>query len=180
MQGSGTRMGSLGLRFPPNPFKIVYLALESAAGGPLENGMSFWTEIRRRKMFQVGAAYAIVGWLLIQVAVAIFPKLQLPGWADTLVIVLVIFCFPIALFLAWAYELTPAGIRRTIPVEGRHETDTKNSLVGYGVTALLAAVAGAGSFWLLSSDSDADWLATTLTQIEDRIEMRFTVRMSIL
>ena len=170
MQGSGTRMGSLGLRFPPNPFKIVYLALESAAGWPLENGMSFWTEIRRRKMFQVGAAYAIVGWLLIQVAVAIFPKLQLPGWADTLVIVLVIFCFPIALFLAWAYELTPAGIRRTIPVEGRHATDTKNSLVGYGVTALLAAVAGAGSFWLLSSDSDADWLATTLTQIEDRID----------
>jgi dienelactone hydrolase len=134
--------------------------------------MSIWTEIRRRKVFQVGVAYAIVGWLLIQVADIVFPSLQLPDWSATLVIVLVVFCFPIALFLAWAYELTPDGIKRTGPSDDEVSAAHSSRFVGYGITALLAATAGAAGFWLLASngEGDAEWLARTLTQIESRLD----------
>jgi TolB-like protein len=73
---------------------------------------SFWGELRRRNVFKVGVAYAIVAWLLVQVSVAVETPLHLPGWMDTFVIVLLIIGFPIALFLTWAYELTPGGVKR--------------------------------------------------------------------
>ena len=75
--------------------------------------MSLLSEIKRRKVFQVAAAYAIVGWLLIQVVVSIEGPLGLPDWMDTFVIVLVIVGFPLALILSWVFDLTRAGIVRT-------------------------------------------------------------------
>lgn len=75
--------------------------------------MSILGEIRRRKVFQVAAVYAVVAWLLVQVAVSIEEPLGLPGWMDTFVIVLVIIGFPLALVLSWIFDLTPAGIVRT-------------------------------------------------------------------
>jgi hypothetical protein len=77
--------------------------------------MSFFDELRRRSVFRVAATYAIVAWLLIQIAVAVFPTLQLPSWTATLVTVLLIIGFPIALVLAWAYELAPEGIKPSWP-----------------------------------------------------------------
>jgi TolB-like protein/Tfp pilus assembly protein PilF len=73
--------------------------------------MSFWRELRRRNVFKVAAAYAIVAWLLVQVASVVFPALLLPAWTVTFVTVLIITGFPVALFLAWAFELTPEGIK---------------------------------------------------------------------
>jgi TolB-like protein/Tfp pilus assembly protein PilF len=73
----------------------------------------FFAELQRRNVYKVAAAYAVVGWLLIQVAASTFPFLQIPGWATRLVIVLVLLGFPIALVLAWAFEMSPTGIRRT-------------------------------------------------------------------
>ena len=74
---------------------------------------SFFAELKRRNVYKVAVAYAIVGWLLIQVATATFPILEIPNWAIKLVIALVLLGFPIALILAWAFELTPEGIKRT-------------------------------------------------------------------
>src|SRR5215212_3781224 len=74
---------------------------------------TFFAELRRRNVYKVAVAYALVGWLLIQVASATFPFLQIPNWGTRLVIGLVILAFPIALILAWAFELTPKGIQRT-------------------------------------------------------------------
>lgn len=71
-------------------------------------------ELRRRKVFQVTAIYAVVTWLLIQVVVAVEGPLGLPGWMDTMVIVLLGLGFPVAILLGWAFELTPEGMRRTI------------------------------------------------------------------
>jgi len=71
-----------------------------------------FTELKRRNVFRVGVAYGIVAWLLIEVAHTAFPTLQLPDWTTTLVTVLVIMGFPLALILAWAFELTPEGIKR--------------------------------------------------------------------
>ena len=62
--------------------------------------MSLWRELKRRNVFKVGAAYAIVAWLLVQIIVAIKVPLGLPGWFDTAVIVLIATGFPVALLLA--------------------------------------------------------------------------------
>jgi adenylate cyclase len=69
---------------------------------------SFFTELRRRNVFKVAVAYVLVAWLLIQAATTVFPNLGLERWTVTLVIVLVAIGFPVALVLAWAYELRPA------------------------------------------------------------------------
>jgi TolB-like protein len=69
-------------------------------------------ELRRRNVFRVATAYAVVGWLLIEISDTIFPNLGLPSWTVTLVIALVALGFPVALLLAWAFELTPDGVRR--------------------------------------------------------------------
>lgn len=72
--------------------------------------MSFWAEIRRRKVFQVAAAYAVVAWLLIEIVSTIEAPLNLPGWFDTFVIVVLAIGFPVALVLSWAFDLTPDGV----------------------------------------------------------------------
>src|SRR6266404_300835 len=74
---------------------------------------SFFAELRRRNVYKVAVAYAIVGWLLVQVATQVFPFLEIPNWVVRLVIALVIIGFPIALIIAWAFEATPEGIKRT-------------------------------------------------------------------
>jgi len=74
--------------------------------------MSLLGEFKRRKVFQVAAVYAVIAWLIIQVIDVINDPLNLPGWLDTVVIVLLAVGFPIAMILAWAFDLTPHGIER--------------------------------------------------------------------
>ena len=75
--------------------------------------MSFIAELKRRNVFKVGVAYAIVSWLIVQVISTIHNPLHLPDWFDTVVIVLLIIGFILAIILAWAYELTPEGLKPT-------------------------------------------------------------------
>ena len=79
--------------------------------------MSLIAELKRRNVFRVGVAYAIVAWLLIEVASVIMPALHLPDWALTLLVVLVVAGFPLALIVAWAFELTPEGLKRESAVD---------------------------------------------------------------
>ena len=74
---------------------------------------NFFAELKRRNVYKVAGAYAVVGWLVMQVAATIVPALHLPGTITTAVVVLALLGFPIALVLAWAFELTPTGIART-------------------------------------------------------------------
>jgi hypothetical protein len=71
-------------------------------------------ELRRRKVVRVAVTYGVVAWVLVQVAETVFEPLLLPDWALTLVVVLAILGFPLAVALAWAFELTPAGVRKEI------------------------------------------------------------------
>ena len=73
--------------------------------------MSLLGEIKRRKVFQVAAVYAVVAWLTIQIVDVVGEPLNLPGWIDAVVIVLLAVGFPIAVILAWAFDLTPQGIK---------------------------------------------------------------------
>jgi TolB-like protein/Tfp pilus assembly protein PilF len=77
------------------------------------NPKSFFAELRRRNVYRVAVAYAIVSWLIIQIASSTFPVLEIPSWCVRLVIVLLVLGFPVALILGWAYELTPEGLKRT-------------------------------------------------------------------
>jgi len=74
---------------------------------------SVWGELKRRNVVKVAVAYAIVAWLLIEVASTTFPILRLPEWAVTLVTVLLIIGFPVAVIFAWVYELTPEGLKKS-------------------------------------------------------------------
>jgi TolB-like protein/Tfp pilus assembly protein PilF len=78
---------------------------------------SFFAELRRRNVYKVAIAYAVVAWLLMQIASQIFPFFDIPSWGVRLVVLLLIIGFPIALILAWAFELTPEGIKRTEDVD---------------------------------------------------------------
>ena len=71
------------------------------------------SELKRRNVYKVAVAYAVVGWLIAQIATQIFPFLEIPNWVVRLIIVLIAIGFPIALVIAWAFEATPEGIKRT-------------------------------------------------------------------
>ena len=74
---------------------------------------NFFAELKRRNVYKVAVAYAVVAWLLLQVASQIFPFFEIPNWAVRLVVLLLVIGFPIALIIAWAFEVTPEGIKRT-------------------------------------------------------------------
>jgi hypothetical protein len=105
--------------------------------------MPFIAELKRRNVFRVGVAYAIVGWLLLEVASVILPALHLPDWALTLLVVLVVAGFPLALILAWAFELTPEGIKRETDVDPaesvRHSTGRKLDFAIIGLLVIAVA-----------------------------------------
>jgi len=86
------------------------------------NARNFFAELKRRNVYKVATAYAVVAWLLIQVATQVFPFFEIPNCAVRLVVLLLIIGFPIDLFIAWAFEATPEGIKRTEAADaaGKH------------------------------------------------------------
>src|SRR2546430_2937122 len=100
---------------------------------------NFFGELKRRNVYKVAVAYAIVGWLLVQVATQVFPFLEIPTWVVRLVIALVAIGFPIALVIAWAFELTPEGLKRM------EDFDRFDSRSHHGGQAKQVLPAGAGS-----------------------------------
>ena len=103
----------------------------------------FFEEVKRRKVYRVAAAYIIAAGGVIQLASAAFPAWELPNWALRLVIAVLLLGFPIALTLAWAYDITPQGVRAT-PTPVGHRRRNVIMLVATGV--IISAAAG---FFLL-------------------------------
>jgi TolB-like protein len=100
-------------------------------------------ELRRRKVFRVGVVYAGVGFVLVQVANNFVPALHLPPWTTTLVAMLVVLGFPVALVLAWALELTPDGLRRTPSAGYAGGGWTAQRIAAVGGVVVLAMAGGA-------------------------------------
>ena len=96
----------------------------------------WFAELRRRKVVRVAIVYVVIAWLLIQIADATFEPIGLPDWANRLVIVLVVLGFPLACGLAWAFDVTPRGIERTVSTADRREA--RGTAVGPGAAAWLA------------------------------------------
>src|SRR5256714_3198730 len=107
---------------------------------------NFFSELKRRNVYKVAVAYVIVGWLLIQIATQVFPFLEIPNWVVRLVIALVGIGFPIALIIAWAFELTPQGIKRTEEADVGSERPSKHRAWIY--VALIGAALSIGLFFV--------------------------------
>ena len=106
---------------------------------------SFFAELKRRNVYKVAVAYAVVSWLLIQIATQVFPFFDIPNWAVRLVVLLLILGFPVALILSWAFELTPEGIKRTEAADAAGQ----RSLGGIWITVVvIAAALSLGLFFL--------------------------------
>src|SRR5437868_7075108 len=78
---------------------------------------NLFSELKRRNVYKVAAAYTVVGWLLVQVATQVFPFFEIPNWAVRLIVLAIVIGFPIALVITWAFELTPEGLKRTEDVD---------------------------------------------------------------
>lgn len=102
---------------------------------------SFFTELKRRNVYKVAVAYAVVSWLLIQIATQVFPFFEVPNWAIRLVVFLLIVGFPVALVLSWAFEITPEGIKLESEVapDERGKGPIGRRIIG--ITIALAVVA---------------------------------------
>jgi TolB-like protein/cytochrome c-type biogenesis protein CcmH/NrfG len=113
----------------------------------MNNRSSFFTELKRRNVYKVAVAYAVVGWLIAQIATQIFPFLEIPNWAIRLVILLIVIGFPIALVIAWAFEATPEGIKRTEVADAMPTTAAQKKHAWIYVV-ILGAVLSIGLFLL--------------------------------
>jgi len=117
--------------------------------------LSFLSELRRRNVFRVAATYVVATWLIVQVVSAVNAPLKLPEWFETVVVVLLAIGFPVALLLAWAFDLTPDGIR---PTQRDSATTNKSggSKLDYALIVglvIVAAVTLRGQFPTMSADN---------------------------
>ncbi len=130
-------MGPDSERFPVSEAHRITVAV---------NPKNFLTELKRRNVYKVAIAYAVVAWLLMQIASQIFPFFDIPNWVVRLVVLLLVIGFPIALIIAWAFELTPEGIKRTEAAEGVLTKPSRNPAWIYVV--LIAGAISIGLFFL--------------------------------
>ena len=105
------------------------------------NPSNFFAELKRRNVYKVAVAYGIVAWLLIQAASILFPTFEAPAWVMKVFVTAVLFGFPVALILAWAFELTPEGIKRAEDVSPNESITRKTGRKLVGITVALGVVA---------------------------------------
>src|SRR5438552_10441718 len=107
--------------------------------------INLFTELKRRNVYKVAVAYAVVAWLLMQIASQIFPFFEIPNWVVRLVVLLLITGFPVALIIAWAFEVTPQGIQRT---EAADAAGQRSRGVAWIYIILIGAALSVGLFFV--------------------------------
>ncbi|HXP35605.1 MAG TPA: hypothetical protein VN827_08670, partial [Chthoniobacterales bacterium] len=125
---------------------------------------SFLAELKRRNVYKVAVAYAVVSWLLIQAASIFFPAFDAPPWVMKIFIIVIIFGFPVALIFSWAFEITPEGIKLESEIEPNKSITrgTGRKIVAITI-ALAVAAAGLFVYQLVRSKSDTSESPTTAT-----------------
>jgi len=112
---------------------------------------NFFAELKRRNVYKVAVAYAVVAWLLIQVATQVFPFFELPNWAVQMVVLAMVIGFPIAVVCSWAFEMTPEGIKLERDIDRRVTRQTGRKLTAL-ITVVAALAAGVTTFRFLHSE----------------------------
>ncbi len=120
---------------------------------------SFFAELKRRHIWRVAVAYAVTAWLLLQLAAIVLPTFGSPQWILKVLIGVFVLCFPLALLLAWAFEVTPEGVRRTEPTHpdgaaGRHGRRRAGQVLNVAIVVILAAAVGVLA-WRLTNHRNA-------------------------
>ena len=129
-------------------------------------------ELKRRHVFRVAIAYGIVAWFILEIGSILFPALLLPDWTLTLIVVLAALGLPIAIVLAWAFDMTPGGVVRTAPIDGGAEEPATEEprpqveLVGDGIVVL--------PFENLSPNAEDEYFSDGVT--EDLIAQLYRIR----
>jgi adenylate cyclase len=109
------------------------------------NPRDFFSELKRRNVYKVAVAYAIVAWLLIQAASILFPTFEAPPWVMKVFVVVIVLGFPAALIVSWAFEITPEGIKRESEIDPNESISHQTGRKLVGITVALAVIA-AGLF----------------------------------
>jgi TolB-like protein/Tfp pilus assembly protein PilF len=108
------------------------------------NPRNFFSELKRRNVYKVAIAYGVVAWLLIQVATQVFPFFEVPNWGIRLIVLFIVIGCPVALILAWAFELTPEGIKRTDEIEPERRSHNR----AWIFVVIIAGAMSVGLFFL--------------------------------
>jgi len=127
--------------------------------------MSFFKELQRRNVFKVAAAYLIVGWLIMQAGEVMSPALNLPGWVNSMLAFFLILGFPLAMFFAWAFEMTPEGLKKEKDVDrSKSMTSATGKKLNNTITVVLVLALGLFAFdkFVLDPDRDAEEIATAV------------------
>jgi TolB-like protein/Tfp pilus assembly protein PilF len=128
------------------------------------NSGNFFAELKRRNVYKVAAAYAVVAWLLLQAASIFLPAFDAPPWVMKIFIIVIIFGFPVALIFSWAFEITPEGIKLESEIEPNKSIARRTGRKIVAVTIALAVVAaGLFVYQLVRSKSDAPGSPSTAT-----------------
>ena len=100
----------------------------------------FFTELKRRNVYKVGVAYTVAGWALAQGFAQVFPVFDIPNWVIRLIVLLIIIGLPIALVLAWMFEITPQGIKRTEAADAMPASAKRRKYIWIYVVVIGAAI----------------------------------------
>ena len=135
-------------------------------------------ELRPRNIFRIAVAYTVVGWLVLQVVGAVETAAGLPSWTDGMALVILITGFPVILFIAWAFELTPEGLKKTDAVDPEQSITHKTGRVfDFAIVGALVLVAGLIGWQQVSGPGDAPQLAEQSNSVDNSnaIEVAETV-----
>ena len=124
------------------------------------NLQNFLGELKRRHVYRVAIAYGVVAWLLVQVATQVFPFFEIPTWVVRLVVLLTVLGFPVALVIAWAFEMTPEGLKRAGDI-APNEYIPRWSTRRFAALILSIAILAAGVPLFQLSRSKPTWLPWT-------------------
>jgi len=133
--------------------------------------MGLVSELRRRNVFRVAIAYLIIAWLILQVGDTLAPALHLGEWVNTVLAFFLILGFPIALFFAWAFELTPEGLKKEKEVDRSQSiTHVTGRRLDYVIIAVLVLTLGYFAFdkFVLDASRDAELVQTTTEAVTEQ------------
>src|SRR3977135_1798656 len=116
---------------------------------------NFFAELKRRNVYKVAVAYAVVAWLLLQAASIFLPACDAPPWVMKIFIIVIIFGFPVALIFSWAFEITPEGIKLESEIEPNQSIARRTGRKIAALTITVAVLAaGLFAYQLIRSKSD--------------------------